>query len=64
MFWKFIAEGSEQGVSEGSEGGIVGAKLKTLPAMFTLTATRTTMQKAYGPETCHIPPRRGGMNHP
>jgi hypothetical protein len=42
MFWKFIAEGSEQGVSEGSEGGIVGAKLKTLPAMFTLTATRTT----------------------
>jgi hypothetical protein len=30
MFWKFIAEGSEQGVSEGSEGGIVGAKLKTL----------------------------------
>ena len=42
MFWKFIAEGSEQGVSEGSEKGIVGAKLKTLvPAMFTLTATRT-----------------------
>jgi hypothetical protein len=41
MFWKFIAEGSEQGVGERSEGGIVGAKLKTLLAMFALTATRT-----------------------
>jgi hypothetical protein len=45
MFWKFIAEGSEQGVSEGSEGGIVGAKLKALLAMFTLTGTRTTMNR-------------------
>ena len=35
MFWKFIAEGGEQGVSEGPERGIVGAKLKTLLAMFT-----------------------------
>jgi hypothetical protein len=43
MFWKFIAEGGEQGVGEGSEGGIVGAKLKTLlPAIIALTATGTT----------------------
>ena len=39
MFWKFVAEGSEQGVSEGSKGGIVGAKLKTLLAMFVPTVT-------------------------
>jgi len=31
MFWKFIAEGSEKGVGKGTEGGVVGAKLKTLP---------------------------------
>jgi hypothetical protein len=64
MFWKFIAEGGEQGVSKGSEGGIVGAKLKTLLAMFTPTAIQTAMEKAYEPETCHIPPQRVGMNHP
>jgi hypothetical protein len=45
MFWKFIAEGSEQGVREGSEGGIVGAKLKTLTVMFTLTAPEQPCKK-------------------
>lgn len=64
MFWKFVAEGSEQGVSKGSEGGIVGAKLKALLAMFAPTVTRTIIQKAFEPETYHTPPQRGGTSHP
>ena len=64
MFWKFVPEGSEQGVGEGSEGGIVGAKLKTLQAMFTSTPTANQNKRTNEPETCHTPPQRGGMNHP